>query len=123
MGVQAGGGVEEGWGAGASVQEFVAAAYGEVRVGGGEIDRDGAGGMGEVPEDQGAFDVRRGGDRCHVVHGAGVVVDVGEKDDGGVFVDGGGDFSWFDEAQFVAATEERVQALGDVEVGGKGAAF
>lgn len=76
---------DEGWGAWSAVEEFVAAADGEVCAGFVEVDGDCACGMGEVPDHECALVVGGLGDVFHVVAGAGAVVDVGEGDCGELF--------------------------------------
>ena len=56
---------------------------------------------------------------CHVVQGAGAVVDVAEHEDGGVGVQVGFDLVALDGADGVAGFEELGEAVGDVEVGGE----
>jgi hypothetical protein len=58
-----------------------------------------------------------------VVHGAGVIVDVGEHDDGGTVVDRGLQFVRLDELKRWRAPSNAGPALGDVKVGREVAAL
>ena len=80
----------EGGAAGARVEGFVGAADGEIDVGGVEVDRQCTGGVAEVPENESAFGVGGAGEGGQVVGGAGFEGGEGERDQGGVVVDGGG---------------------------------
>ena len=78
---------DEGRRARAAVQIFVAAADREVAAGAVEVELDRAGAVRQVPDRQRAGRVRRVVDRAHVVDCALAIIDVGQRDDGGVVVD------------------------------------
>ncbi len=81
--------VQEGGRAGTAVEVFVGAADGEVCVTVVEVDGDGADRVAEIPEDERAFNMGEFGDAAHVVDVAAFEGNVGEGDEGCVFIDGG----------------------------------
>ena len=83
----------------------------------GEVDRQRAGRMGEVPYRQGARGVGGGGQARHVVPAPGPVVDLGQHQDRDVLVERPGDFLRGRQPDFVAPTERPDQPIRHVEVG------
>ena len=77
--------------------------------------------MRQVPDGQDACIVRSGGDACHVVHGPGAVVHVGQHQHGNVACQRSVDVLRLDQHQLQAAF--LAQRLGNVEVGRKVTAF
>jgi len=71
--------IDEGRSARPTIEIFVAAADGEIGIGGGQTDRQCAGGMRQIPDGERACGVRGSGEPGHVVAGAGAVVDFGEE--------------------------------------------
>ena len=78
--------------AGSAIEVFISAADREVGLRPMQVDRHGAGRMGQVPDGQRALGVGVGCQARHVVQVAGAVVDVGQHDDRRVAVDGGRQF-------------------------------
>ena len=77
--------------------------------------------MRQVPQGQATYSTGLCGDSLHVVHGAGAVVHMGEHEHRHIGLQGGRQVFGFHQLQGVAAF--LAQGLGDVEVGGKVAAF
>ncbi len=86
-GLEAFGDVEESGRARAAVQIFVGAADREVDVGGGDIERDGADAVAEVPEHQRAGGMGARGPVGEVEAVGGLVMDVGEEEQRGIVVE------------------------------------
>ena len=115
---------DEGGRAWAAVQVLIGAANGQVGAGAVQVQRHGAGRMGQVPQRQRALRVAMAADGCHVVLVAGTVVDVREHGDGTI---GGYGLRQLlgavDQAQLVAAIEPGGKTLRHVQVGREVAAF
>ncbi len=82
------GDVDEGRAAGAGVEVFVGAADREIGPAASDVDRQRAGGMGEIPDDQRARRMRLFGQAGHVVPPPGAVIDLGDHHHGDAVVDG-----------------------------------
>jgi hypothetical protein len=107
--------VEKSGRARAPVQVLVAAADGEVDVVSVEVERNGAGAMAQVPEDEGAPTVSEPGEPRHVVHLARSEIDMRERHDRDAVVDGALEPCPGHHGK--AATPEKPgEPLGDVEV-------
>ncbi len=103
----------------AAVQVFVATAQSQVRPDRLEIERQGAGGVAEIPDHQRAVSVSPGGDLRHWPTLGGLVVDVSKHNGGGLIVDGRGQFVAGPQSQFDAVAQQGVHPLQDIEVGGE----
>ena len=114
--------IGEGGSAGAAVEIFVGAADRHVGVGGGEIERDRADTVAQIPEDQRACVMRAARPRGHVEAVGGLVMDVGEEDECGIVVDRLFEFGAGDGVE-ARAGNAGGGALGDVQVGVEIAAF
>ena len=111
-------------GARSAVEVFVGAANRIIRIGLMQVDRHRARRMRQVPDAQRAALVAQCGQRRHVVHIAGLVVDVGEHHHRHVRINGLGQFGRaVHQAQGIALLQQFGQAFGDVQVGGKVARF
>ena len=111
--------IGEGRGAGAAVEIFVAAADGEIGVRGTQIDRQSAGAVTEVPDDQRTGSMGARGQRPHVEFGAGAVVDLGDEHRGNVSADRVGQSLSRRQPDFVPLPHQCGEATGDVDVSGE----
>src|SRR3546814_4090070 len=72
-------GEEIGGRTGAAIEEFIAAADREIRIGAVEVDRDRPRAVAEVPDDERAGFMRCSRDRGHVAHAARLVMNLGQQ--------------------------------------------
>jgi len=119
--------VEEGGGAGTTVEVLVGATDRQVDTPGIQLDRHGADGVAEIPKNEGASLMSMGGDGLGIVEVAALEDDMREGDEGGVLVEGveevlvansdaigGGD-----DDQLMPVTEEMDTTLQDIQVRGE----
>ena len=108
---------QEGGRAGAAVQIFIGAADRKIGIAAVQIDRHRPGAVAQIPDRERSRGVGARSDRRHVVNMPGLVVDMGDRDRDGVFVNRVRDLVLFAQAHRHAPAGRRGDAFGNIIVG------